>query len=164
MLRQSSCMIPSEYNQRRRERRCIPGIPKFQPAAYKLHFTLHAVIMPPRSIGACWQQADNEIGIPPPPPPPPPSFLYPFPDCAAIGWIHPASACPRLHKPILLLGIVSCALRITRRCTYVKIKVIYRILSVEKLLRCFPLTGRRRKHSIPIHSVISPLPVALQYS
>lgn len=67
MLRQSSCMIPSEYNQRRRERRCIPGIPKFQPAAYKLHFTLHAVIMPPRSIGACWQQADNEIGIPPPP-------------------------------------------------------------------------------------------------
>ena len=66
MLRQSSCMIPSEYNQRRRERRCIPGIPEFQPAAYKLYFTLHAVIMPPCSIGACWQQADNEIGIPPP--------------------------------------------------------------------------------------------------
>ena len=66
MLRQSSCMIPSEYNQRRRERRCIPGIPKFQPAAYKLHFALHAVIMPPCSIGACWQQTDNEIGIPPP--------------------------------------------------------------------------------------------------
>lgn len=163
MLRQSSCMIPSEYNQRRRERRCIPGIPEFQPAAYKLYFTLHAVIMPPCSIGACWQQADNEIGIPPLPHTLI-GFLYPFPDCAAIGRIHPASARPRLHKPVLLLGIVSCALRITRRCTYVKIKVIYRILSVEKLLRCFPLAGRRRKHSIPIHSVIPPLPVALQYS
>lgn len=162
MLRQSSCMIPSEYNQRRRERRCIPGIPEFQPAAYKLYFTLHAVIMPPCSIGACWQQADNEIGIPPPHTLI--GFLYPFPDCAAIGRIHPASARPRLHKPVLLLGIVSCALRITRRCTYVKIKVIYRILSVEKLPRCFPLAGRRRKHSIPIHSVIPPLPVALQYS